>query len=224
MCAALLAPNSHYVLTVGSEDDYAIKLWSLSGELIGALENKQNGHFDAALSADSRFAAVATGVGEVKLFEVTCRKDGAPTGLVKAMNVSRHTARVTSVAFAQDCVHLAVCSKDGGWSVWRTDVRYDLKQDPKLHAHGAAPGAPFERVALSPFATRLVGAAGSKLSIVDVSAAAAGGAALLETLESGHGRVTTLAFSSDGLRALSGGDDGKLRLWRVEADGKAGTV
>ena len=47
---------------MGSEDDYAIKLWSLSGELIGALENKQNGHFDAALAADSRFAAPLAGI------------------------------------------------------------------------------------------------------------------------------------------------------------------
>ena len=90
------------------------------------------------------------------------------------------------------------------------------------------PSISFERVALSPFATRLVGAAAAEIAIIDVTAAAAGGRgssfSLVERVPTGHGRVTSLCFSFDGTCALSGGEDGRLRLWRVEESSRAGTV
>ena len=112
-------------------------------------------------------------------------------------------------------------SRDGEWSVVRADAKARSKADAMEAARGAAPGGvPFERVALSPFAKRLVGATASRLCIVDVASAA-----VLETVPTGHGGVTALCYSSDGLRALSGGEDGRLRVWRVEDDvTKAGTL
>jgi len=40
---------------------------------------------------------------------------------------------VRAVSFAHDCVHIALASLDGEWSVVRTDVRFDLKQEAKEH-------------------------------------------------------------------------------------------
>lgn len=132
-----------------------------------------------------------------------------------------HTRSVTAVSFAHDCVHLALAARDGEWSVVRADARARAQADAKEAARGAAPGGvPFERVALSPFARRLVGATASQLCIVDVNSGA-----VLETVPTAHGGVTALCYSSDGLRALSGGEDGRLRVWRVEDDAaKAGTL
>ena len=151
----------------------------------------------------------------------------APRALKLALNVAGHSRGVSSVAFAHDCVHLALAAKDGAWSVVKTDVRYDLKVEAKEHARGAAPGKPFDLVALSPFATRLVGACASSVTIVDVAAAARGRGGTLsvvDTMPTMHAGVSALQFSGDGLRVLSGGADGKLRLWRVAEDEKAGTV
>ena len=131
---------------------------------------------------------------------------------------------MNAVSFAHDCVHVALGSADGEWSV----VAARPRREPREHARGKAPGAPFERVALSPFATRLVGASAAEIAIIDVTAAAAGGKgsnfSLIDRVPTGHGRVTSLSFSFDGTSALSGGSDGRLRLWRVEEPSKAGTV
>ena len=87
-------------------------------------------------------------------------------------------------------------------------------------ARGRAPNSPFERVALSPFARRLVGATANTLVIVDVRTLA-----VVDIVrETAHRGVTALAYASDGLRVLSAGEDGKLRLWRVAEDSQAGFV
>lgn len=39
-----------------------------------------------------------------------------------------------AVSFAQDCVHLAVAADDSEWTLWRTNVRYDLKVHPGVNA------------------------------------------------------------------------------------------
>jgi len=253
MCAALLAPSGAYIVTVGGGDDTSLKLWSLSGELIATVANKQAIHFGAAVSADSLLVAVAAGSNasasravaprhaQVSVYEVQVAGGGGggggggdsggdsgggggggrPTGLSLALSVAGHTRSVTAVSFAHDCVHLALAARDGEWSVVRADARARAGRHAKEAARGAAPGGvPFERVALSPFARRLVGATASQLCIVDVNSGA-----VLETVPTAHGGVTALCYSSDGLRALSGGEDGRLRVWRVEDDAaKAGTL
>ncbi|EOD42082.1 hypothetical protein EMIHUDRAFT_447579 [Emiliania huxleyi CCMP1516] len=185
LSAAILAPNSQYIVTVGSEGDRSVCLWSLSGSLVARETAKQA----AVLGA-----------------QVFC--------------VGGHSRGVTAASFAQDCVHLAVAARDAEWSVVRTDLRH---AEPAEVGRGKAPhGTPFERVALSPFAKRLVGATATGTSIVDV-----GRGVTLETIPHGHGPSppTALQYSNDALRVLSAGVDGKLRLWRVEDDdAKAGAL
>lgn len=233
MCAALIAPNSKFILTAGGEGDLTAKLWSISGELIATFEaSKHAALLSASISADSKLIAlactaaanptrtVAAAHGQVPVLEVQYR-GGEAAGLGQVLSIGGHTRGMTSAAFAQDCVHLGLASHDGEWSVVSTDVRYDLKVPAKEKARGTAPnGAPFERVALSPFARRLVGSTRTTMVIVDVEKQR-----VLETIDTGHGGISCLQYSSDGLRVLTAGSDGRLRLWRVEDDdGKAGTL
>ena len=235
----LLAPNSRFIVTVGGGDDRAVKLWSVAGEPLGSIENKQAEQYSASISADSRLVAVAASAhkgshaasrsvaprhGQVSLFEVLgAGADGAPTGIRLETSVAGHARGIASVSFAQDCVHLALACKDGAWSLVATSAR---SVEPREVARGVAPGPPFERIALSPFAKRLIGATASTLTIIDTAAAARGQHGVIDTVTAtGHGGITALAFSNDGLWALSGGQDGWLRLWQVEADeSKAGTL
>lgn len=238
VCAALLAPNSKFIITAGGGEDVSVRVWSLGGELLAsAPPSKQSMQHGAAISADSGLIAVgcsshpnpsravAPRHGQVPVYQVLY-EGGRPRELQLALNIAGHTRGVRAVSFAHDCVHIALASLDGEWSVVRTDVRFDLKQEAKEHARGRAPnGTPFEAVALSPFARRLVGATATTITIVDVDAAARGAASVLETIPSGHGGISSLCYAADGLRALSGGKDGRLRLWRLEDDAtKAGTL
>ena len=236
ICAALIAPNSKYIVTVGSELDTTVKLWSLSGDLIASENTKQVEQFGASISVDSRLVAIACTSavsaqravaprhGQVPIFELVATSATAePTGLRRVLCVGGHTRGITSLSFAKDCVHLGIASLDCEWSVVRTDVRYDLKVEAKEAARGVAPQRmPFSRIALSPFASRLVGATATGISIVDVAKAARGlkaDAYVLQTIEAhGHGAIRALVYSTDGMRVLSGGEDGRLRLWRVEDD------
>lgn len=209
---------------------HSVCLWSLSGSLVARETAKQAAVLGASISADSKLVAVAATAqlapgravavrhGQVPVFEVVARGGGGgdaaePTGLRQVFCVGGHSRGVTAASFAQDCVHLAVAARDAEWSVVRTDLRH---AEPAEVGRGKAPhGTPFERVALSPFAKRLVGATATGTSIVDV-----GRGVTLETIPHGHGPSppTALQYSNDALRVLSAGVDGKLRLWRVEDD------
>lgn len=71
-------------------------------------------------------------------------------------------------------------------SALESPCTYDGSQvEPEEYARAKASSGPLECIALSPFATRLVGAAAGKIDIYDVAAAARGGKAsyLIETIE-----------------------------------------
>ena len=57
--AVLLAPNSRFLITLGSGDDLSVKLWSPTGDLIASFINQQAEQYGASISADSRLVAVA---------------------------------------------------------------------------------------------------------------------------------------------------------------------
>ena len=50
--AALLAPNSKYILTAGADTDLSLKLWSLNGDLLASTTNKQLAQHGATISAE----------------------------------------------------------------------------------------------------------------------------------------------------------------------------
>ena len=233
--AALLAPNSKCIVTVG--DDMEVKLWAPGGELIASVTNKQGEQYGAAISADSRYVAVAASAhkgshatsravapkhGQVSLYEIGYRGDGEAkeaTGLTLAMSVAGHARGVNAVSFAQDCVHLATACKDGEWSI----VATNKPPEPREYARGSAPHSePFSLIALSPMAKRLVGATASTLTVLKIDK---GKGTVVEVVPStGHVGTTALSFSGDGLRCLSAGEEGRLRLWKVEESPMAGMV
>ena len=226
MVATLLAANGRFIVTAGGGDDEHVKLWSLSGECLCTHANKQGEIFSAALSVDSRFVALGCWMSDVKVLKVTTAKDGGATGLETAMTCTGQRRAGTSVAFSDDCTQLAACSKDGSWSVWRIDVRYEYKEDPRLRGRGAAPdGVPFERVALSPRGSLLAASVGADIHLLAVDGVHHASATALAVIAGAHpGGVRCLAFGSDGTRFASGGADGRVRLWKAADATDAGAL
>lgn len=152
----------------------------------------------------------------------------AATGLSLATNLAGHARGVGAVGFAADTErHLCCAAKDATWSIVATNKiggGAGGGSEPRELARGSAPasGGAFELVALSPMAKRLVGATAQTLSIIHVTK---GGGQLLETVPAtGHVSLSALALSADGLRALTAGDDGRLRLWKVDEEEQAGRI
>ncbi len=169
----------------------------------------QGEQYGAALSADSRFVAIASWMSDAKLIEVETDKSGAPTALRHVMTLSAHRRAVCGVSFADDCAHAAICSRDGTWSVWKYGgIRYAQGEDPK-------------RVALSPHASILCASAGASIHLLDVQSGS-----LIETIGAAHpgGGISALSFASDGTKVASAAADGRVRVWRAADAGKAGTV
>ena len=226
MVATLLAANGRFIVTAAGGDDEHVKLWSLSGECLCTHANKQGEIFSAALSVDSRFVALGCWMSDVKVLKVTTAKDGGATGLETAMTCTGQRRACTSVAFSDDCTQLAACSKDGSWSVWRIDVRYEYKEDPRLRGRGAAPdGVPFERVALSPRGSLLAASVGADIHLLAVDGVHHASATAITVIAGAHpGGVRCLAFGSDGTRFASGGADGRVRLWKAADAADAGAL
>lgn len=135
------------------------------------------------------------------------------------MGVGGHVRGVSDVSYAADGIHLAVACNGAEWSI----VATNKPPEPRELVRGVAPnGVPFQRIALSPCAKRLVGATATNLSIFKVDGC---GGRLVDTVSAtGHAGVTALSFGFDGVRCLSAGEDGRLRLWKVEEDEMAGRV
>ena len=165
-------------------------------------------------------------MSDVKVLKVTTAKDGGATGLETAMTCTGQRRACTSVAFSDDCTQLAACSKDGSWSVWRIDVRYEYKEDPRLRGRGAAPdGVPFERVALSPRGSLLAASVGADIHLLAVDGVHHASATAITVIAGAHpGGVRCLAFGSDGTRFASGGADGRVRLWKAADAADAGAL
>ena len=131
----------------------------------------------------------------------------------------------TSVAFSDDCTQLAACSKDGSWSVWRIDVRYEYKEDPRLRGRGAAPdGVPFERVALSPRGSLLAASVGADIHLLAVDGVTTRAPPPSPSSPERTPAASAASLGSDGTRFASGGADGRVRLWKAADAADAGAL
>lgn len=121
--------NNQFVISVASNQDINVKIWSMKGQLIKQLNTSCVQHNDAAIT--SKFIAVANWTSVVKVLETKLEKDGAFNSLEKVMNLS-HQTQVNTVTVAQNEKIAGTVTKDGTITFWNLDVRYQANEDAKV--------------------------------------------------------------------------------------------
>ena len=152
--------------------------------------------FSLALSASGRWIAVANDRRQVVVLDLEAKRMAELTG---------NTQAIQQVAFSPNERMLAACSP-GEILLWDLATR---KERHRLH-----PARPAARVAFSPDGARLLSAGvATELTLWDVASGT-----LVQVLTSPEGTAPAAAdvdFLPDALGAVSAGNDGVLRIWRL---------
>ncbi|HMR32524.1 MAG TPA: adenylate/guanylate cyclase domain-containing protein [Geminicoccaceae bacterium] len=201
---AAYSPDGSRLVTTSL--DGTARLWSTAD--LGLLAELR-GHGDwvawAAFSPDGRRLATASGDRTVRLWDVAT---GASLGVIKG-----HQHRVWSVGFSPDGRRLATASQDGTAQVW--DVGgWQLPTAVVGKGETAVTAMAFD----AGETMLAIGSAGGAVELREVSTGR-----LLRRLDGHAAAVRSLSFTGDG-RLLGASDDGSVRLWPVDRDGKVSRI
>jgi WD40 repeat protein len=203
-CAAFF-PDGKRAVTGG---DLTLRVWDVaSGQELRRLEGHAKGVYALALAADGKSVLSADADGTLRLWDVgsarEVRRFKGHTGAARAVALSPDGKRAASLGVITDQT-LRV------WDVAtaREVHRIDMAQAPWVYNWGTA------TVTFSPDG-KLLAAANSQAPFVRVWEAASGKNVL--TLRGHVDAVGALAFTPDGKRLLSGGEDGTIRVWNLRS-------
>ncbi|MBD1213532.1 MAG: hypothetical protein H9534_12465 [Dolichospermum circinale Clear-D4] len=111
-------PDGKILASVG-EDDYKIKLWNLSGDEVGILEEENSSDIGndiintIAFSSDGKLLASGDNRGYIKIWDFTNKK------LLPFDKTTQHDSAVTSLAFIRNTQILISGSKDKTIKFWK---------------------------------------------------------------------------------------------------------
>lgn len=202
----VLAASPTESLFASGGADGTVRLWDAeAGEAVAVLRASSQGVTDLIFGPDGASLYVGTEAGEVQVWEVA-------SGEITA-TLPGHDGAVVALALPGDATRLASLGLDGEVRVWDT-----ASGEPALRLGGFFAG--MEQVAFN--------ASSDALTLVDAAGtlhywpfASGQPAQRINVMNS----ITTMTFSPDGQRLVTGGLDSTVRIWALpDANGGTGRI
>lgn len=195
--AVAISPDGNYVLTGAQGSQHNLIYWDTqSGQVLRELSTV--GVLGVDISPDGRYGLSGEIDANTKLWDLSSGR------LVRVFE--GHTGLVWSVAFSPDGKRFLSGSEDGSLILWDVSSGNLIRRMPG-HQQGV------KQVSISPDGTLGLSAArDGTLILWDLASGEA-----LRRYQAHFGQARTVAFHpQDNRIALSGGDDGRLLVWRLD--------
>jgi len=201
--------------------DRTVRIWDVAGRrtqlLIRGHSKNPDGHSDeinwVAFSPDGRKLATASDDRTVKLWSAASGEIRATLG---------HDNRAVSAVFTPDGRRVISCTRMGAVIVWDAETlqRFDgyllvrrgtVQSFRRLDSFRVHRNGTMQALAISPDGTTLA-IAGERVVIWSLAERKE-----VTRLAGEHGQVNSVAFSHDGTRLATTGNDGKVNLWKTRS-------
>jgi WD40 repeat protein len=212
-CVVAVAVISDGHRAVSGSDDRTLRLWDLkTGQRLRIFEGHASSVLAVALTRDGRQAVSASDDRTLRLWDL---KSGKLLRTLKG-----HTGSVLAVSLTPDGHRAVSGSNDGTLRLWDLNTGQSLRT---FEGHTSSVLA----VAVTPDGRLVLSASGEEWPRILGPGADERGSAplrlwdlesgtLLRTLRGHTGSVRAVALTPDGRAAVSGSDDGTLRLWDLQ--------
>jgi len=199
------APDDKSILTSNGNSTEA-KQWDVqTGALLRVFSGHTSGLTSVAISRDGKIVATGSYDDTVRLWDASSGQVLQTIDLYWGFDAGRTLPR--SVALAPDGKTVAAGNNFDGVQVW------DVETGRRLPAYMLILGKPVKSLVYSPNGQTIAIALDSPDNMADLLAAPTGDVLLSFV---GHtDKVSSVAFSPDGLFLLTGSWDGTARLWNV---------
>jgi len=213
-----VSTNNKFILTCSEE---LLVLWTLKGKRLETIDMNQVKNSMASISPDCKYFTSAGWTGDVKLFEISYKKNEMQmedySGTSKIAGLAGHRSAVYCVDFGIDTSRTlcATASKDGTWKLWKINVRYHLGEDPQClltiqspHYHDRK--EPFHAIKISPDCKRIAVSSGSTLYFYSSK-----DGKLLHEITGAHSSlILGLGWSPDS-NVLGSFSENQIHLWKL---------